>query len=92
MREFSYLAMTSIFLIIGYFGVLAAMREGDVGFVSPFRYTVLIISIFCGVVFFDEFPDTWTLVGSSIVVASGVYTLYRERKVRRQKITQPPSR
>ncbi|MGB7336972.1 MAG: DMT family transporter [Salaquimonas sp.] len=90
--NFGLLAATSIFLSIGYFGVINAMREGDIGFVSPFRYSVLLFSIIGGIVVFGDYPDQWTLLGSLIVVASGIYTLYRERIVHSQKITPPPSR
>jgi drug/metabolite transporter (DMT)-like permease len=31
---------------------------------------------------FDQIPDMWTLIGAGIVVASGLYLLYRERVVR----------
>ena len=86
------LASSSIFLVIGYFGVVTAMRDGDIGFVSPFRYSVLIFSIAGGMLVFNEYPDTYTLLGAAIIVISGIYMIYRERMVHRQKITQPPSR
>lgn len=92
MKELALLASTSIFLIIGYYGVVAAMRIGDIGFVSPFRYSILLFSILGGMIVFGEFPDKVTLAGAAIVVASGIYTLYRERLVHRQKITPPPQR
>ena len=37
-----------------------------------------------GIVFFGEIPDALTLLGGSIIVASGLYTLYRERVVARR--------
>jgi drug/metabolite transporter (DMT)-like permease len=86
------LAATSAFLTIGYFGVVVAMREGDIGFVSPFRYTVLLFSIIGGLLVFNEVPDLYTIIGASIVVATGIYTLHRERVVHRQRITPPPMR
>jgi len=86
------LASTSVFLVIGYFGVVVAMREGDIGFVSPFRYTVLLFSIIGGLLVFNEMPDIYTIIGSAIVVSTGIYTLHRERVVHRQKITPPPMR
>jgi len=91
-RELSLLAGTSVFLIVGYFFVVTAMRTGEVGFVTPFRYSVLLFSILGGYLFFDERPDGYTLLGAAIIVASGIYMLYRERIVRRQAITPPPQR
>ena len=90
--EITLLAGTSVFLVIGYFFIISAMRQGEVGFVTPFRYTVLLFSIIGGYFVFDEKPDGYTLVGAAIIVASGIYMLYRERVVHKQAITPPPQR
>lgn len=90
--EIAPLMLCSTFLVAGYYFIIAAMRSGDIGFVSPFRYSVLIYAMLFGYFIFDETPDILTLAGSAIIVATGVYTLYRERIVRKQKITPPPSR
>jgi drug/metabolite transporter (DMT)-like permease len=45
---------------------------------APFVYTQLIWVIPVGYVTFGDFPDTWTLVGASLIVASGLYAFYRE--------------
>jgi drug/metabolite transporter (DMT)-like permease len=68
-------------LIVGYlFGVMA-MRVGDIGFVAPFRYTSLIWAIGLGFFVFGTLPDALTLLGAGIVIATGIFTLYRERKL-----------
>lgn len=68
-------------LIAGYmFGVMA-MRVGEVGFIAPFRYTSLIWAIGLGWLIFGTFPDWLTLLGAAIVIATGIFTLYRERKM-----------
>lgn len=86
------LAACSIFLLAGYYFAVTAMRVGEIGFVSPFRYSVLLFAIAGGALVFSEIPDATTLVGAAIVVATGIYTLYRERLVRRQSITPAPMR
>lgn len=79
----SILVAASLFVIVGYILSVSAMRTGDIGFVSPFRYTILLWSIVLGVIVFGDIPDAWTIVGSTVVVVTGTYTFYRERK--RQK-------
>lgn len=69
----------ALLLIVGYQFIIMAMRVGDISFVAPFRYTALIWALLIGWLIFGEVPDTAMLVGASIVVASGLYTLYRER-------------
>ena len=80
----SILGIASIFLITGFIGIVSSMRVGEVAIVTPFRYSVLIFAILIGAFFFDEIPNTLTLIGSFIVVASGIYTIYREQKIARK--------
>lgn len=81
----SVLLAASLFLIVGYVLSVSAMRTGDIGFVSPFRYMILLWSIILGIFMFDDIPDTLTIVGSAIIVATGVYTFYREQQVERSQ-------
>lgn len=67
-------------LLLGYIFSVTVMRIGDVGFVAPFRYTSLLIALVLGLLFFDEWPDAQTLIGCAIVVAMGVWVLFRERQ------------
>ena len=90
--DLAKLAGSSFFLMIGYYYVVASMRTGEVGFVSPFRYSILLFAVITGYFAFGDIPDTPTTIGSLIVVASGIYMLYRERVVKKQKITPPPAR
>lgn len=79
----SILLACALCVLVGYiFGVLA-MRTGDVGAVSPFRYSILLWAIALGIVLFDEWPDTPTLIGASILVLAGVYTIRREALLRK---------
>jgi drug/metabolite transporter (DMT)-like permease len=66
--------------VAAYYALTAAMRMGDVSTVTPFRYTRLVFALILGVVLFGERPDVYTLLGSAIIVASGIYTLIRGRK------------
>lgn len=70
-------------LVVGYMFVVMVMRVGEISFVAPFRYVSLLVAIVMGWLVFGTFPDFYTLVGSAIVVASGIFTLMRERKLGR---------
>lgn len=74
-----WLSGASFFVIGGYVFSVSAMRAGEIGFVAPFRYTSLIAALLLGLFVFGEWPDGLTLLGSAIVVATGLFTLYRER-------------
>lgn len=69
-------------LSVAYVLIVQAMRFGEVAVVAPFRYTFLIWAIIIQVVVFGVLPDALTFLGSGLLVATGLYTLYRERKVK----------
>lgn len=81
--DLSLLAAASVLIVGGYIFSIMTMRVGEIGAVTPFRYTSLLWALLLGFVVFGDWPDTITLIGAAIVVATGVYTLYRERQARR---------
>lgn len=82
----AFLAGAAGFLFFGYLFAVTTMRVGEVSFVSPFRYSVLIWAIMLGLLLFGEVPDGWTLFGSLVVVGMGIYTFYRERRVKEESL------
>jgi drug/metabolite transporter (DMT)-like permease len=79
-----HLAIAAGSLFFGYVFSVSSVRVGEVAFVAPFRYTILIWAILLGVVIFGDIPDAWTLLGASVIVATGVFTFYRERRLSRR--------
>ncbi|WP_245759583.1 DMT family transporter [Poseidonocella sedimentorum] len=71
------------FALSGYYCVVTATRTGDVGFVTPYRYTRLIFAMILGILVFGETPDAPMLIGAALVVASGLYALLREARLKR---------
>lgn len=80
-RSGGLLTLSAAFIFMGYLFSVMVMRVGDIGFIAPFRYTGLIWALIIGLIFFGEWPDWVTLVGAGIVVATGLFTLFRERQV-----------
>jgi drug/metabolite transporter (DMT)-like permease len=73
----------AMFSLLGQLGIIIAMRTGEVSAVVPFRYMIILFAIVSSVLVFGHWPDAVTLLGMAIVVAAGLYTFYREQKVRR---------
>jgi drug/metabolite transporter (DMT)-like permease len=63
----------------GHWLLILAHARASAPVLSPFIYTQIIWMIALGFVIFGDLPDRWTLVGSAVVIASGLYLLYRER-------------
>ncbi len=77
------LGAAAMFLVVGYISLVSAMRVGEIGIVAPFRYASLIAALILGALVFETFPGPLTLTGAVLVVATGLFTLYRERVTRR---------
>jgi drug/metabolite transporter (DMT)-like permease len=56
-----------------------SLRLANASTVAPLIYTQIIWMIFFGIILFGNWPDATTLLGSSIIVASGIYVWHRER-------------
>lgn len=84
-RETGLLATAAVLLLFGYQFIIMSMRIGDISFVAPFRYTALVWALLLGFFLFGDLPDIAMIVGASIVVGSGLYTLYRERRAGQHK-------
>ena len=72
--------LAACFVFGGYFFSILAMRAGEVAVVTPFRYTAMVWGLLLGVAVFGERPDGPTLIGAALVVATGLYTLWRETR------------
>jgi drug/metabolite transporter (DMT)-like permease len=79
LRAVALTAATALFAIAGYAALTAAMRTGEVAVVTPFRYTRLVFALILGMLIYAERPDAMTLLGSAVIVASGVFALTRRR-------------
>ena len=66
-----------VFVIAGYLLSVLVMRRGEIGFIAPFRYTSLLWALALGWLVFGDWPDTLTLLGAGVVVATGSFTLWR---------------
>ena len=83
LRNSYFILYTAIFVSIGYIASVAAMRFGDVTFVSPFRYTALLWATVMGFIFFNEIPKFTTLLGGFIIILAGIYIFYKSKENRK---------
>lgn len=68
--------------MLAYGALVAATRSGDIAATVPFRYSRLVFAMLIGLIFFGERPDGWTLAGSALVVGAGLFSFWRELKLR----------
>ncbi len=66
--------------VVAYSCLMKAMRTGDVSAVTPFRYTRLLFGIALGVLLFGERINSQILLGSGLIVVSGLFLVWRNKK------------
>lgn len=69
------------FINIGFIALIFAMRSGDVSVVAPFRYSIIVWAIGLGFLVWGDVPDAMTMLGTGIIVLTGIYSFMRERKL-----------
>lgn len=71
--------------VIGHLTLIRALEAAPASVLQPFNYTLLVWATVVGFVVFGDLPDGITIAGAGIVVASGLYTWWRERVRARQR-------
>jgi drug/metabolite transporter (DMT)-like permease len=77
--DLALIATMAALLLIGQFCTVRAFRTAPVGAVAPFQYVELLWAAIIGFVFWHEVPPANVWIGAVIVVASGLYVIWRER-------------
>ncbi|MDC0394356.1 DMT family transporter [Alphaproteobacteria bacterium] len=81
LQNWGFILANGVAGIIAYQCLTIAMRNGDISFVTPFRYVRVLFALFFGVILLGEEPNTLVLCGSLIVVLSGIYIILRRKNV-----------
>lgn len=71
----------------GHWLLILAHRQATAPTLAPFMYSQIIWMIALGWLVFADIPTLWTLAGASIIIASGLYLLYRETRAKQQSST-----
>ncbi len=87
-QHLGLLALVAALAYIGSLLVIVAYRHGEAMIVAPMQYSQMLWAAIYGAVFFGETPDAYTVIGASIIIASGLYIVLREGTAR-SSATQP---
>lgn len=64
---------------LSHLALIKALGYAEAGSLQPYSYTLLVWAAVVGFVMFGDIPDTWTIAGAAIIIASGLYAWHRER-------------
>ena len=69
--------------VVAWIGIVGGYRRASPAILAPFEYTALVGGAAAGYLIWGEVPDAHTLAGAAIIIASGLYVVYREVRWRR---------
>lgn len=78
--ELGILALASVFLAGGYYGIVIGMRHGELSVIGPFRYSGLLWALVIGYLVWGDLPNRLAWTGIALLTGSGLYVVYSERK------------
>jgi len=64
--------------VIAWIGIIGGYRRASPAMLAPFEYTALIGGAIAGYLIWDEVPDRWVVTGAIVIIASGLFVVYRE--------------
>ncbi|HEY4192873.1 MAG TPA: DMT family transporter [Mesorhizobium sp.] len=80
--QWAILLMLGVFGGVSHWFVVKAYSIATATALAPYPYSQMIWMIAFGWLIFHQFPDMWTLAGAAIIVASGLYIVHREHRLR----------
>ncbi len=80
------LIVMAVLAAFGEILVIKALEVAEAVVVAPIHYTLIIWGTLYGYFVFNQLPDQWTWTGTAIIVAAGLYTLQRERQLKKAGI------
>lgn len=78
MTDLGMLMLLAILGFAGTLGLLVGYQRAPASIVAPMQYSQIIWAVLFGLLFFDESPELLTIVGTAIIIASGIYIVMRE--------------
>lgn len=80
MGAFGWLMLGGLLFSIELSVIPQAIQRIDASTYGSLTYIVFPWGIFYGYFIFNDAPDRWTLLGAAIIIASGLFLIYREHK------------
>lgn len=84
------LAVTGICGALGHWLLIKAYQKATTAALAPYPYSQIVWMVGLGWLVFADLPDLWTLVGAAIIVASGLYIVHREHRLRQAAARAEP--
>jgi drug/metabolite transporter (DMT)-like permease len=87
-----YVVICSFSVLLLSFASSNAYRSVEASLIAPFEYVAIPLGVVWGILIWNEWPDKMALIGIVMILAGGLYTLYRENIKSVDVITSTPMR
>jgi len=89
LEHFGWFAAIGVIAVVGHLLVIRGLDHAPASVLAPLGYIEIVSGTVLGLVVFGDFPDLWTAVGASLIIAAGIYITYRERKRQTEVVGAP---
>lgn len=71
-RDVGLLGIASVFLSLGYYAIVVALRQGEMSVIAPFRYVGLLWAVLLGWVVWGDLPNLLGWFGIALLITAGL--------------------
>lgn len=79
--DFGLLSLLGVVAMLAHAAMNRSLKLADASMVAPLQYTLLFWALIFGFIFFGELPRPTMMLGAAIIVASGLFIVFRERQL-----------
>ena len=88
-QQLTWVASMGLAATIGHIFIVWATRNAPASILAPFQYLEIVTATILGYLVFHDLPAKSTIIGSLVIIASGIYLFQRERLASRSKTPVP---
>ena len=88
-EQWALFVLSGIFVSLAHLLIVMALQLAEGPTVAPLKYLSLVWSVILGYLIWGDVPGTWKVLGAMMVVAAGLFIIYREtqsQKVQRAMV------
>jgi drug/metabolite transporter (DMT)-like permease len=68
----------------------AGYRYAPPSLLAPFEYSAMVWALILGYAIFGEVPTSWVVAGALVVIAAGLFVIFRERQLGLKTLRESP--
>ncbi|MTH97803.1 DMT family transporter [Roseibium sp. RKSG952] len=80
LEDLALMAVVGVLSVLAQICVIGGYRSAPAAVVAPSQYSQIIWAAIYGALFFTEEPDVYVGLGSAIIIASGIFVVWRESR------------